>query len=402
MAGRSVPDKEFLDDIRRVAKKLKKRAITTTDMSVHGKYCPSVANKRFGSWAGALLKAGVIDTLEESYAHSTKENRDRNVERRKSAEHEKTIETLQRKLDAVKDIEALRVDTHVIKAAKSKGHEATAIAIASDWHVGEHVDPKKLRVPGGVINAYDNAEARKRADEFWAKILLLVEIERAAVKVPRLILGLLGDFITGYIHPELEESNLLSPLEEVEFAQELICSGIELLRKHGKFEEIVIPCVYGNHGRTTFKSRISTGAENSYEWFLYRQIARYYEKDRKLKFIVGDGIHTYIETYGVRLRFSHGDQIRFGGGVGGLTIPLNKAVDSWNSSSLQRADYDFMGHWHQLHNHGKVIVNGSLIGYSPYSLAIKARYERPQQAFCMLDGKYKCISSFRPIWVTDK
>lgn len=402
MANKALPDNIYLDDIRATSKKLGKKIFSSGDYRRHGGYSASIGTDRWGSWAGALVAAGLASHEEEVMLYSKRQNVDRVKEAKKAIDHEKTIETLQRKLDAVKDIEALRVDTHVIRAAKSKGHEATAIAIASDWHVGEHVDPKKLRVPGGVINAYDNAEARKRADEFWAKILLLVEIERTAVKVPRLILGLLGDFITGYIHPELEESNLLSPLEEVEFAQELICSGIELLRKHGKFDEIVIPCVYGNHGRTTFKSRISTGAENSYEWFLYRQIARYYEKDRKLKFIVGDGIHTYIEAYGVRLRFSHGDQIRFGGGVGGLTIPLNKAVDSWNSSSLQRADYDFMGHWHQLHNHGKVIVNGSLIGYSPYSLAIKARYERPQQAFAMLDGKYKCISSFRPIWVTDK
>ena len=34
------------------------------------------------------------------------------------------------------------------------------------------------------------------------------------------------------------------------------------------------------------------------------------------------------------------------GGVGGITIPLNKAISAWNNQRM--ADYDILGHYHNL------------------------------------------------------
>ena len=45
------------------------------------------------------------------------------------------------------------------------------------------------------------------------------------------------------------------------------------------------------------------------------------------------------------------------------------------------ADVDVMGHWHQHHSARQYWVNGSLIGYSPLSIAYKTDYEPPSQGF---------------------
>jgi hypothetical protein len=49
------------------------------------------------------------------------------------------------------------------------------------------------------------------------------------------------------------------------------------------------------------------------------------------------------------------------------------------------AHCDFLGHFHQFTPHRRFMVNGSLIGYSPYALRVKAEFEPPQQVFCLWD-----------------
>ena len=157
---------------------------------------------------------------------------------------------------------------------------------------------------------------------------------------------------------------------------------MHFLSKH--FSEIVVPCNYGNHGRTTRKPRHSTGARNSYEWMLYHVLAK--SLKGKACFEVSDGYHLLLDCYGKTVRFHHGDGLQYQGGIGGLTIPVEKAIAAWNKGI--RADLDVFGHWHQSQQNPKWICNGSLIGYNAYSVAIKAPYEPPSQTFFLMDRKH--------------
>jgi hypothetical protein len=269
-----------------------------------------------------------------------------------------------------------------IQSPARKPNEAAAVLVASDWHVGELVDQRTV----AGRNHYTPDIARKRAERFFANGCRLIELSRAGVKVETAVLAVLGDIITGYIHDELEESNQLSPTEEVLFAQELLTAGIHYLLDKAKLKRLIVPCCFGNHGRTTKKRRISTGSRNSFEWLLYRTMQKQFSGEERVEFVVGDGAHLYLEVYGTRVRFTHGDDIRYQGGVGGLTIPMRKAIDSWDR--FEDSDLTVCGHWHQLLYGTDFVVNGSLIGYGPYALSIKARYEPPQQAFFLLDRDY--------------
>jgi hypothetical protein len=101
------------------------------------------------------------------------------------------------------------------------------------------------------------------------------------------------------------------------------------------------------------------------------------------------------------MRMIHGYEVKFGGGVGGITIPIKKALAQWNGAV--KADLTVMGHFHQLHDGGDFLANGSLIGYNTYAQAIKAQYEEPRQAFFMIharNGGQKSVTA--PIWLDDQ
>jgi hypothetical protein len=262
-------------------------------------------------------------------------------------------------------------------AAKSTARgESCAVALAGDWHFEERVESRAVNGK----NEFDLAIAERRAKRFFQSLLELVELQRHGTDIRTLCLPLLGDFITGYIHEELQESNQLSPTQTVLKVSEILASGIELLRRSGGFDRIVIPCVVGNHGRTTQKQRVSTGYKNSYEWLLYHMLAQRITDG--VEWDIANGLHLYQQVYDQTLRIHHGDSIRYQGGVGGISIPVNKAISAWDR--VQRADLDLFGHWHQQKQDRKWICNGSLIGYSPYALSIKADFEPPSQTFFLL------------------
>jgi len=280
------------------------------------------------------------------------------------------------------------------RETKSGLREGTAVIMASDWHVEENVYPESV----AGRNHYNPKIAEARSERFFHGIEWLLDLGRHEFSLRDVILWLGGDLITGYIHEELQEDNDLSPVEAVLFAKKLITVGIKTLLLDKKIETITVPCSYGNHGRTTAKRRIKTGAKNSFEWLLYNVLQQDFADEPRVRFVVDQSAHQYVEAYDFTLHFHHGDEVKFGGGIGGLSVPLNKRVFKWDG--VKRADYHHIGHFHQLTDLGRTVVNGSLIGYSEYAMSIGADYEPPQQAMYILDSKRgKCMNT--PLWVDD-
>ena len=283
--------------------------------------------------------------------------------------------------------------TRTIKVKpKGKHGESLAVAVASDWHIEEYVDPKAVN----GVNSFNLQIATRRAERFFQNTLAITEMCRTKSRIDTLVLPLLGDFISGYIHDDLVENNLLSPTEAVMKAFELLQAGITFLIEEGNFMHIIVPCCVGNHGRTTPKMRVSTSIANSYEWLLYRFLSREFAASPLVEFHVANGYFVFLDAYSTKLRFHHGDDIKYQGGIGGLTIPLAKAIAQWNKALP--VNVDVLGHWHTRINHRDCVVNGSLIGYGPYSIAVKASYEPPSQSFFLVHPKKgKTIEA--PIWL---
>lgn len=277
-----------------------------------------------------------------------------------------------------------------IKSKSGKG-EAVACMIASDWHIEEPVDSDSLN----GYNEYNLEISHRRSQNFFKNGLFLVKKEMQAVKIDTVVLGLLGDFISNYIHPELEEDALLSPPQAIEQVEDYIQDGIDYLLKDGCFQKLVIPCCIGNHGRTTLKTRMSTGWKNSYEMLMYKHLQKYYKNDPRVEIKLNKGYHNILEIYDHVIRFHHGDAIKYNGGIGGITIPVNRKISRWNDK--EHATMDVFGHFHQLIFQSRFVSNGSLIGYNQFAQRIGAAPEPPRQGFFLIDkdhGRTVCAPIF--------
>lgn len=268
-----------------------------------------------------------------------------------------------------------------VRASTTKKQtEGVIVAVCSDWHVGELVNPRAIN----GLNKYDPNIARDSIRAMTDGFLEKLADIRHGTTVNSMVLALLGDLMTGYIHEELVESNTMSPTEEMDFLQDELCLMIERLWGTGKLRELVIPCMYGNHGRTTTKKRILTGAKNSFEWFVYRTIAKVFRNEPKIRFEIGDGDQVYVDVFdNYRIRCIHGDQVTYNGGQGGITVPLKKKVDKWDKGI--RANVTLLGHFHTFVDYQYAVINGSLIGYNSFAQHLGFEYEPPQQGLLLID-----------------
>jgi hypothetical protein len=312
-------------------------------------------------------------------------------ERRRSADalsslkrrYDESLRTIATQEAALEVLGVLRssLDTYAIKPSLPSGTgEATVVMVASDWHSEELVGAEI-----GGLNVFNPDIAKQRADRFFQGGLRLIRLLAQDIKIPNILLPLLGDFITGNIHGEENaEKNGELPMHAIITVQNYIISGIEFLLDHTKCT-LTLPCHSGNHARKTLKVRF--GAENghSVEYLMYVHLKAYFRNEPRVTFIVAEGMHSYVKVYDTMIRFQHGHAIKYGGGVGGIYIPVNKSIAQWNKA--RHADLDVFGHFHQSKDGGNFICNGSLIGYNSFALSIKADYEQPKQQLFLMDKK---------------
>jgi len=313
------------------------------------------------------------------------------VEKLIKKEEKKDIENKYKKsLQVIKELKTTNAfasqikdgtETFKIKTSKSSGgkSEATAFLIASDWHMEEEVKKEKVN----SLNEFNLTIATQRAECFFKNGLKLVKMNAKEVTIKEVVVALLGDFISGNIHEELLETAQLQPMDAILFAQKHLIAGIEYLLNNSSYN-IVIPCVVGNHARITEKIHNSTEQENSLEYYMYKNIEQHFRGNKRVTFIIPNSDDCYLDVYKYKIRFVHGHQFKFNGGVGGITIPLIKWLNIQNSTIF--ADYTILAHWHQNFSGKNFICNGSLIGFNAY--AKKFGYEPPRQTFFLIDSRF--------------
>jgi hypothetical protein len=327
------------------------------------------------------------------------------LERHAAAAEESKIRREHRELiERVKDAEArlaVRKALDTCKVPKIKRRElssglreGTAVALFSDVHCEERVEAGDT--PTG--NTYSLAVSDVRIGRFFAAVEWLIRKERTATTIRDVVCWLGGDLMSGQIHDENVETSELAPIPTLLWLYPRIVDGLRRLAEDPETENILVPCSYGNHGRDTKTCRFARGAHHSYEWGMYQRLADEFRDHPKIRVYTDTSEHQYVQVYDYSLHFHHGHRVNYGGGVGGITIPINKAVAQWDR--VRRCDYHHFGHFHQYIDTGNVVVNGSVIGYNSYAMGIKASPEPPQQAFYVLDSK-RGKTAKSPIWVAE-
>lgn len=284
-----------------------------------------------------------------------------------------------------------------IRPRERKSHlaEATPLIVASDWHIEEEV--RSEQVAGR--NRYDLDISARRMERFFEASLWAIRHQRDVFKIRDVVVGLIGDIITNYIHADNVETNLLSPVEAIAYAHEAISKGVRYWLTDPEVERWVFVCMDGNHGRLTKDLRAGSRVQNSIEWLLYAMLKRTFADEPRVEFQLPTSQFSYFDVYGRTVRFTHGDTIRYAGGVGGLTVPLFRAIPRWDSTI--RADLTVLGHFHQRYCLPNAIVNGSMIGYNTYAMASGFPYEPPVQCMRILDPR-RFSGADIPLWVSER
>lgn len=348
---------------------------------VRYRYCEECREKGI-NW---LTQPSTADEIVHSVDRDRKIHQDKtalSILQRKYRDSLNLIERLELELGVVKEL-AEHVEPFAITPKESSGtSEATPVLIASDWHYEERVDPRSV----SNLNTHNLDRAHLRSTEFFQHGLRLIRLLNQDVKINTVVLALLGDFISNDIHEEIAEVAEVPPTNAIVLVQNELISGIQFFLDYlNQSIELVVVCKSGNHGRTTKTTRFATENGHSLEYLMYLHLAGHFRNEERVKFIIEDGIHSYLDIYDQTLRFHHGHAVRYGGGVGGITIPVNKAIAQWDKA--KPADLDVFGHFHQLTIAKKFVCNGSQIGYNAFASSIKAEFEPPQQALFLMDKR---------------
>lgn len=375
-------------------------SLTRDFLRQHSSFSDKVRAKFFPTHAALLAAAGLEEQAEatpaEKLAAEQKKLEVKQSDGKKLLDEAvKKISVLEKEKSAIFNLKEKTPQIFDIEAQVPSGKsESVAFMIMSDWHSEEEVLPGQV----GGLNEHNLDIGDKRAKTAWRGCQRFYDIFSKDTQINTIVVGLLGDFITNSIHEDGAESNLLPPGEAIYRVQNMILSGLRFLLENTKADLHVV-CHTGNHGRTTKEQRISTETGNSLEHYMYNNMRDILANEPRVKFQISEGYHSYVRLFDGKyvIRFHHGHGMNYGGGIGGITVPVKKAISQWNKGV--RADLDVFGHFHTRLDGGDFIANGSLIGYNAYAVRIKAEYEKPSQTFFLVNKKYNAKGVVTPIFV---
>ena len=344
-----------------------------------------------GPATGPGVKKAVL-TDEQQFALDMEKVRLKHSEKGTDKKYKVAMAEIMRLRDDIEQLTELKgtVSSYEIKAKTTKKHEVVAFAILSDTHIEENVKPESV----DGANEYNLKIAKARMEAFFRNTVKLVTKEQQDATINTLVLAILGDLISGNIHDELMESCEVPPVEAAILAQNFVTSGIEYILENTKLN-LVVPCCVGNHSRITQQVHVSTEQGNSLEWMIYCNLASHFKNNKRVQFVLSKSYFTWVKVFDYDIRFHHGHAMKFGGGIGGLTIPVLKAIARYDLS--RKAYLDVFGHVHTPLDGGKFISNGCMIGDTPYGKRLGFT-GRPQQQFFLIDKGYGKTAVF-PIFM---
>ena len=297
-----------------------------------------------------------------------------------------------------RQVEELEAPTWVVTNQGKASSPGVPTLFISDLHWGEVVYPSQIN----NVNKYNIKIAHERMQTLVDSAVHLLKIISPKMDYPGIVVPLGGDMISGNIHDELTATNEINSMPAVLDLYGVLVGTITALAN--TFGRVFLPCVSGNHGRDTKKIWNKDRHATSFDWLIYRFLAKHFENDKRITFFIPDGPDAYYKVYNHAYLLTHGDQFRGGDGIIGVMGPIIRGDTKKRSRNSQiDMDYDtlLLGHFHQYVHHRRFIINGSLKGLDEYAYNNNFGFEPPQQALWLTHPKYS-ITYRMPVYVDRK
>jgi hypothetical protein len=233
-------------------------------------------------------------------------------------------------------------------------------------------------------NSYNSTIAAARLKRVIDRAVQLATQHMVNPKYPGIVVDLGGDMVTGRLRDEDKATNDRTREEQVLDCVDLLVQALRVLA--GAFGQVWVVGTYGNHGRDDPKPRLKGRAAENADWLLLRLVARVLYEDKRFAFSLPTAPDVDFSIYGWRFRSTHGDLLGVKGGDGiiGSIGPIIRGDKKTRDAATvldQRFDVHLLHHFHQYMPLGRVIVNGSIVGYNEYAAyGLRAVPEAPTQA----------------------
>lgn len=255
-----------------------------------------------------------------------------------------------------------------------------------DWHFGEVIKP-------GAVNGYNafNSEiARDRVKRLVSSTIDLCE-NHGPGNYPGIIINLLGDFISGGLHPELAKSDEYARIPASLEVRDILVWAIGKMADH--FGSVFLPCVSGNHGRDTLKPEFKGYLHHNFDWLIYQLLKRHFADDKRITFLIEPSNEAYYSVLGLKIMAMHGDMLGVKGGdgiIGAIGPIMRGEIKTRGQSSSLGRPFDLLitGHWHQELWLPRALVNNSLKGFDEYAKdSLRAVPSLPSQSMFFVHPK---------------
>ncbi len=325
--------------------------------------------------------------------------RERDTARKEVARLTERLDVAERALAFVEQANGARLEPpRWLAPAKPKQSAVTLVAMLSDTHFDEVVDPAEM----DGLNAYNREIAVLRLERWAHNVVRMARHYLAGVEYDGLVLILGGDLFSGDIHEELQETNADSMLGSLLYWSEQLCSSIQMFAE--EFGKVHVASVVGNHGRMSRKPRAKRRVRTNFDWLLSKMVERHFAADRRVSFQIPESADCLVRIYGHGHLITHGDQVSGGGGIGGIYPPIMRLRARKAQHHLATGSQFgtlWMGHWHSYLSTPSLIINGSLKGYDEYAKISNFSFERPQQALAIVSPEHN-ITIQAPVFCDDR
>jgi hypothetical protein len=276
-----------------------------------------------------------------------------------------------------------------LKPDKDKNdHHGVLVSFLSDIHAGEKVDPSEM----DDFNAFDMDICEGRLKRHFERTCMVARKYLAGVKYDGIVLALGGDLVSGDIHDELRETNLVSTYESVEFLVPLLAAGVEMFAE--EFGKVHVVSAPGNHGRDSRKPRHKRRSAHNADTHVARLVSSIFEGSEDITFDVPASFDVTFKIYDYTFTMEHGDNMKFSGvseiGAYGPAKRGTLRKSRQSQTEGRPFNWNLIGHFHQYipaYTQG-LVMNGSVKGYDEYARSWHFLPEPAQQALMVVTPEH--------------
>lgn len=273
---------------------------------------------------------------------------------------------------------------------KPRGRPNEMHLIISDVHVGERNEPELMANLMGD-RGYSFSVFEEASETLSERVQYFHECYSSVFPINKLVINFIGDIVTGesiFIGQQLQIDKIVSD-QIFEGAHRF--AGI-FTYWASMFDTVEVYCISGNHGRVGRKGELHY--RTNFDYILYRVTAALCANVKNMRWVIGEGPSLVVEHgHGWNFLLHHGDSIPGAGVTKANYGSLEKKVNHFAAMANIPIHYSLCGHYHRsasigLAGGGRLIVNGSFPGGSPFSVEVLSDAQVPSQKLLILDPKY--------------